>query len=90
MATSASDFSRITREYGAYLIEDAARLSTAEALAQPHLVPTIVDNLRISLDAIENGLAAYEASQIAKVEADEHQLDIEDGIRRFEQRQGAV
>lgn len=80
---NASDFSNIARDYGAYLIEDAGRLSTAETLDKPHLVQTIVDNLRISLDTIEKGLAAYEASR-AEAHDDEHQLDIKDGVASFE------
>lgn len=80
---NASDFSNIARDYGAYLIEDAGRLSTAEMLAKPHLVQTIVDNLRISLDAIEKGLAAYDASRIEAASADEHQQDIADGVANF-------
>lgn len=85
---NASDFSTIARDYGAYLIEDAGRLSTAEMLDKPHLVQTIVDNLSVSLDAIEKGLAKYEAERIDAVakaaDPDDHKQEIAAGAISFQ------
>jgi hypothetical protein len=78
---TASDFLQVARVYSAYIIEDAARLSTAEMLEKPHLVQTVVDNLHVSLDAIEKALANYEAGRLAEVEIVEPRDPVLDDIQ---------